>query len=82
MSSKKINPKDLKPGPLRHAQLAPPLANRIEAVRATLAEVCPISREEWMDGFQRDQHPERETMWWERRVARCFTDFAAKETRP
>jgi len=78
MSSENINPKDLKAGPVRHPSLSPVLAIRIEAVRATLAEVCPISREEWLDGFQRDQHPEREIMWWER-VARCYTDFTAKE---
>jgi hypothetical protein len=79
MSSNKVNPEDLRPGPIRHARLAPALTLRIEAVRTTLAEVCPISREEWLDGFQRDQHPERAIIWWER-VARCYTGFTAKET--
>jgi hypothetical protein len=79
MSSNKINPKDLRPGPIRHPRLAPALTLRIEVVRTTLAEVCPISCEEWLDGFQRDQHPEREIIWWER-VARCYTGFTAKET--
>src|SRR5580700_7955905 len=40
-------------------------------MRAAVAEVCPISAEEWLDGFQRDQHPEREVVWWER-VARSL----------
>jgi hypothetical protein len=79
MSSTEINPKDLKPGPICHPRLSPVLAIRVEAVRAILAEVCPISCEEWLDGFQRDQRPGREIMWWER-VARCYTGFTAKET--
>jgi hypothetical protein len=54
---------------------------RIETVRTTLAEVCPISAEQWLDGFQRDQHPGREVVWWER-IARCSTDFTAKKTFP
>ena len=73
-----LNPKNLKPGPIRQPHLSPELATRIEAIRAAVAEVCPISAEEWLDGFQRDQHPEREVVWWER-VARCFT---AKKTLP
>ena len=54
---------------------------RIEAIRAAVAEVCPISAEQWLDGFQRDQHPEREVVWWER-VARCYKDFTAKQIFP
>jgi hypothetical protein len=79
MSSKPVNPKDLTPGPIRHPHLSPALAIRIEAVRTTLAEVCPISHDEWVDGFQRDRNPEREIVWWER-VARCYAGFTAKAT--
>jgi hypothetical protein len=79
--AKKRNPKNLTPGPLRQPHLSPELAMRIEAVRTTLAEVCPISAEEWLDGLQRDQHPEREVVWWER-VARCYADFTAEKTFP
>jgi len=79
--SNERNPKDLTPGPIRQPHLSPELASRIEAIRAAVAEVCPISAEEWLDGFQRDQHPEREVVWWER-VARCYTDFTAKKTFP
>jgi hypothetical protein len=71
MSSRKLNPNNL----------SPQLAARIEAVRTTLDEVCPISAEQWLDGFQRDWDPEREVVWWER-VARCYTDFTALGTLP
>jgi hypothetical protein len=54
----KRNPKNLTPGPIRQTCLSPEVAMRIEAIRAAVAEVCPISAEEWLDGFQRDQHPE------------------------
>jgi hypothetical protein len=34
-----------------------------------------------MAEFQRDQHPEREVVWWER-VAHCYTEFTAKSNFP
>jgi hypothetical protein len=79
--SKEPNPKNVTAGPIRQPHLAPELAIRIDAIRAAVAEVCPISAEEWLDGFQRDQHPEREVVWWER-LARCYSDFTAKKTLP
>jgi hypothetical protein len=74
MSQQRLRPDDLKPGPIRHAHLPPPLIARIEAVRSTLEEVYPMSMAEWLDGFQRDAHPEGEVLWWER-VARCYVDY-------
>jgi hypothetical protein len=35
----------------------------------------------WLDGFQRDQHPEGEVIWWER-LARCYSDFTAQKAFP
>lgn len=66
---------DLKPGPIRHAQLPPSLIARIEALRSTLEEVYPQSMAEWLDGFQRDADPEPEVQWWER-LARCYVEYA------
>ena len=63
-------PEDLKPGPIRHEQLPPPLIARIESLRSTLKEVYPQSMAEWLDGF----HPEQEVIWWER-VARYYVDY-------
>jgi hypothetical protein len=75
MSQRRLKPKDLKPGPIRHAQLPPSLIARIESLRSTLEEVYPQSMAEWLDGFQRDAHPEGEVLWWER-LARCYVEYA------
>ena len=66
-----MNPKDLKPGPIRRTQLSPELVVRLDAVRAALAEVFTMTEAEWLDGFQRDANPENEMLWWER-VAGCY----------
>jgi len=42
-----------------------------------LADVCPISSEEWLHNLQRDLNPEQEVLWWER-VTGCFTGFVAR----
>jgi hypothetical protein len=33
---------------------------------------------EWLDGFQRDAHPDQEVLWWER-LARCYVQYSRKE---
>ena len=65
------NPKDVRPGPIRRAQLSPDLVLRIQTVRTAVAEVCALTEEEWRDAFKRDANPEHELLWWER-VAGCF----------
>ncbi len=36
----------------------------------------------WLDGFQRDAHPEGEVQWWER-LARCYVEYISqKELNP
>jgi hypothetical protein len=49
--------------------------------------VYPLSIEEWLDGFQRDAHPESEVQWWERltRIYKGYSDakdltFGQKQT--
>ncbi len=37
-----------------------------------------MSMGEWLDGFQRDAHPEQEVIWWER-LARCYVDFSRRK---
>jgi hypothetical protein len=58
----------LKPGSIRHEELAPALVARIEWLKLTLDEVYPQSMAEWLDGFQRDVNPEPEVVWWERLI--------------
>ena len=71
-----MNPKDLRPGPIRRVQLSPELVLRIDTVRAALAEVCALTEAEWRDAFQRDANPEHELLWWER-VAGCYRPLVA-----
>jgi hypothetical protein len=75
MAGRRVNPNDLRPGPIRHEQLPTSLIARIETLRSTLEEVYPQSMAEWLDGFQRDLHPEPEVSWWER-LARCYVEYA------
>src|SRR2546427_10945245 len=72
---RQLRPENLKPGPIRHEQLPPSLIARIESLRSTLEEVYPRPMAEWLDGFQRDAHPEQEVLWWER-LARCYVDYS------
>jgi hypothetical protein len=66
---------ELKPGPIRHAELPPALVARIEWLKLTLDEVYPQSMAEWLDGFQRDVNPEPEVVWWER-LAHCYVEYS------
>src|SRR5437870_4183095 len=74
-----MNPKDIKPGPIRRAQLSPELVLRIQTMRTVLAEVCSLTEAEWRDAFRRDVHPEHELLWWER-VAGCYVALIAGRT--
>lgn len=73
-----LRPDDLKPGPIRHQQLPASLIARIEALHSTLESVYPLSMAEWLDGFQRDAHPEGEVLWWER-LARCYVEYISRK---
>ena len=77
MTEKRVSPNQLKPGPIRHEQLPITLLARIDYLRSTLEEVYPLSMAEWVDGFQRDAHPEREVLWWER-LARCYVEYISR----
>jgi hypothetical protein len=70
----KIDPNNLRPGPIRHEQLPLSLVARINHLRLTLKEVYPQPMETWLDGFQRDANPESEVRWWER-IARCYQSY-------
>ena len=74
-AQKKIRLKDIKQGPLRHRTLPSTLLLRIRALHAQLKgyDGCG-SLANWMEGFQRDMHPEREVAIWES-IARTLTTF-------
>jgi predicted RNA-binding Zn-ribbon protein involved in translation (DUF1610 family) len=71
--------KKLKPAPVRDVALPPALVSRVETLRSVLAEVSPMTREQWLNRLRRDLNPEKEVLWWER-VAECFMTFTAKRT--
>lgn len=71
-----VNPKALRPGPIRHEQLPSDLVGRIRFIRAALLLPYPQTMELWLDGFKRDVQPEKDVAFWER-VATCYLEYAA-----
>lgn len=69
-----IDPAKLKPGPIRHADLPPDLLKRATALEPVFADVYPTTHENWIEGFRRDAHPEREIAIWEQ-MAEAYTQF-------
>lgn len=74
MRSKRIHLGELEPGPIRHADLPPALVARVKDLCLALHEVYPSSLADWLEDFQRDLHPEREIVWWER-LTRCYLAY-------
>ena len=74
--NRSMNLRDLRPGPIRRAQLSPELVLRIDTIGAALAEVCALTEAEWRDAFRRDVNPEHELLWWEH-VAGCYLPLVA-----
>lgn len=68
--------KDLKPGPIRHLTLPPLLVTRIQQLAQTLKGFYdpPDGIAGWIEGFQRDMHPEAEVLIWEN-IARAITQW-------
>lgn len=65
--------KMLKIGPIRHTKFDEQLIVRIRFIRSSLFKVIPHSMEYWLNGFQRDLHPEDEVNVWER-IATCYLE--------
>lgn len=61
-------------GPIIHEELPPSLIGRIRLVRAALWGTHSHSMAFWLEGFKRDQHPEREIEWWEH-LSACYLEF-------
>jgi hypothetical protein len=66
-------------GPIRHEKLPDEVEARIRKFENTFAEVYPRTREEWLEGFQRDVDPEPEVAIWEK-MASAFQSFTDKHT--
>jgi hypothetical protein len=76
--TKTIPVADLVPGPILHKRLSPDLEERIRKLEPVLAEVYPISHQEWLEGFQRDLNPESEVKVFEA-IASAYQGFLAKQ---
>lgn len=74
---RRMNPEDLRPGPIRRRRLSTEIVLRIDTLRAVLGEVCAFTESEWRDAFQRDANPEHELQWWER-VAGCYAGLITR----
>jgi hypothetical protein len=70
----KIDPADIRRGPIRHERLSDALVSRVRAIRAALLSVYPHTMEFWLDGFKRDVEPEKEVLWWEH-ISACFLEY-------
>lgn len=65
---------EVQPSPIRHPELTAALIDRIRKLEETFAEVYPATLDEWLDGFKRDENPEREIAIWEQ-MASAYVQF-------
>lgn len=59
-----VDPRRLKPGPIRHESLPAKLLEQIEAVHDVVGPYLDISLEQFEVNFMRDSHPEKEVAVW------------------
>lgn len=71
-----VDPATIRVGPIRHSKLPQALIERVKAFEPVFANVYPITHKEWLEGFQRDKHPESEIAIWEQ-IAVAFRQFTS-----
>ena len=59
-----VDPRSLRPGPIRHETLPPELLDRIKTVFDRIGPYLDTTLEEFEIGFLRDMHPESEVAVW------------------
>jgi hypothetical protein len=59
-----VDPRQLRPGPIRHESLPPELLEQIEAVFDVIGPYLRMTLEQFEIGFMRDMHPEGEVALW------------------
>src|SRR6202140_5557293 len=78
-----VDPRKLRPGPIRHESLPPELLDRIKAVFDVIGPYINMTLEQFEIGFMRDMHPESEVALWFRITKAWLAyheDFLANET--
>src|ERR1700735_1563810 len=61
---KYVDPKQLRPGPIRHESLPSELLDQIRAVFDLIGSYIGMTLEQFEVGFMRDMHPESEVALW------------------
>ena len=59
-----VDPKQLRPGPIRNESLPPELLEQIKAVFDVIGPYIGMTLEQFEVGFMRDMHPESEVNLW------------------
>jgi hypothetical protein len=59
-----VDPKQLRPGPIRNESLPPALLDQIKAVFDVIGSYIGMTLEQFEIGFMRDMHPQREVALW------------------
>ena len=60
-----MSPELLRPSPIRVPSLSDEQLDRANILFGVLSRVNPVARDRWLDGFGRDELPERELRIWE-----------------
>ena len=75
MKLTRIKLSDIVAGPVQHMTLPAMLLARIQRLHTVLGDdLCGCGLGEWVEGFQRDLHPEHEVIIWEG-IARAIVTF-------
>ena len=80
-----VDPKKLRPGPIRHRSLPTELLAQIKAVFDVIGPYLDTTLEQFESGFMRDMHPQREVAVWFRITKAWLAyheDFLANQTLP
>ena len=80
-----VDPRDLRPGPIRHESLSPELLEQIKAVFGVIGPYFGTPLEQFEVGFMRDAYPESEVTLWSHIAAAWLAyhqKFLNDETRP
>jgi hypothetical protein len=59
-----VDPRQLRPGPIRHESLPSELLDQIKAVFDVIGPYIGMNLEQFEVGFMRDMHPESEVALW------------------
>jgi len=59
-----VDPKKLRPGPIRHESLPPELLEHVQAIYDVVGPYLDTTLEQFEIGFMRDMHPKSEVAVW------------------